>query len=352
MSYFEKVSALPIKENPIIMGIETSCDETAVAIIKNGREILADRIISSATEHAKFGGVVPEIASRTHTTAILTATELALKDANLTLNDIDAFAVTEGAGLLGALLVGVSFAKSLAFATGKPLVPVSHIRGHISASYLADKQLEPPFINILASGGHTAIIAVDDYYNLKVLGSTLDDAVGEAFDKVARVLGLSYPGGPNVEKVAKEGKNVIPLPKMLKNYDGGEFDFSYSGLKTAVINYVNNERARGNKINVSDVASSFQHSAIDVLIEKALLAVERTGYKTIAVTGGVGANGYLRDMLKIATELNGIKLVLPEKRYCTDNGAMIGAEGYLQYKKGNFANLDLNAKAVVPLAGK
>ena len=272
MTYFEKITAMPLKDNPIIMGIETSCDETAVAIIKNGREILADEIISSATEHARFGGVVPEIASRTHTTAILTATESALKKANLSLEDIDAFAVTKGAGLLGALLVGVSFAKTLAFATGKPLVPVSHIRGHIAASYLADKDLQPPFITILASGGHTAIVAVKDYYNIEVLGSTLDDAVGEAFDKVARVLGLSYPGGPNVERLAKEGENVISLPKMLKNYDGGEFDFSYSGLKTAVINYVHNEQCKGNDINKANVANSFQHAAVDVLINKAIIA--------------------------------------------------------------------------------
>jgi len=289
MTYFEKISKLPIKENPIIMGIETSCDETAVAIIKNGREILADEIISSATEHAKFGGVVPEIASRTHTTAILTATERALEKANLTLDDIDAFAVTKGAGLLGALLVGVSFAKSLAFACQKPLVPVSHIRGHIAASYLADKSLQPPFITILASGGHTAIIAVKDYYNIEVLGSTLDDAVGEAFDKVARVLGLSYPGGPNVERLAKEGQNIIALPKMLKNYDGGEFDFSYSGLKTAVINYVHNQKERGIEINKADVANSFQHSAIDVLVEKAIKATKNFGYHIICVSGGVGA---------------------------------------------------------------
>ena len=351
MSYFDKIKNAPIKDEPIIMGIETSCDETAVAIIKNGREILADEIISSATEHARFGGVVPEIASRGHTTAILTATENALKHANLTLEDIDAFAVTEGAGLLGALLVGVSFAKSLAFSTGKPLVPVSHIRGHIAASYLADKTLEPPFITILASGGHTAIIAVEDYYNLKVLGSTLDDAVGEAFDKVARVLGLNYPGGPNVERLAKDGENNIKLPKMLKNYDGGEYDFSYSGLKTAVINYVHNTESRGETINRADVANSFQHAAIDVLVSKAVNAAKQFGYKTIAVSGGVGANGYLRDTLSDVAKKHGIKVILPEKRYCTDNGAMIGAEGYLQYKKRNFADLSLNAKAVVSLQG-
>lgn len=348
MNYLEKIKALPLNKNPIIMGIETSCDETAVAIIKNGREILADEIISSATEHARFGGVVPEIASRTHTTAILTATKRALESAKLTLNDIDAFAVTEGAGLLGALLVGVSFAKSLAFSTGKPLVPVSHIRGHIAASYLADKSLEPPFVTILASGGHTAIVAVDDYYSLKVLGSTIDDAVGEAFDKVARVLGLSYPGGPNVERLAQSGQNSITLPKMLKNYEGGKYDFSYSGLKTAVINYVHTQSSKGVDVNKADVANSFQCSAIDVLIEKALLAVKETGYKTITLSGGVGANGYLRKKLEETIQGSDLKLVLPEKRFCTDNGAMIGAEGYLQYLRGNFADLDLNARAVMP----
>ncbi len=349
MIYSEKIKQLSLKENPIIMGIETSCDETAVAIIKNGREILANEIISSATEHAKFGGVVPEIASRTHTTAILTATKTALDNAGLTLEDIDAFAVTEGAGLLGALLVGVSFAKSLAFATGKPLVPVSHIRGHISASYIADKELKPPFVTVLASGGHTAIIAVEDYYNLKVLGSTIDDAVGEAFDKVARVLGLSYPGGPNVERLALSGTNSIVFPKMLKNYEGSKYDFSYSGLKTAVINYVHTEQSRGNEVNNADVACSFQCSAVDVLVQKAIMATKETGYKTITVSGGVGANGYLRKALEDAVFGTDIKLVLPEKKYCTDNGAMIAAEGFLQYKKGNFADLDLNAKAVLPL---
>ncbi len=349
MRYDELKTGFSVKDNPIIMGIETSCDETAVAIIKNGREILADEIISSATEHVRFGGVVPEIASRMHTTAILKATQNALDKAGLCLDDIDAFAVTQGSGLLGALLVGVSFAKSLAYATGKPLVPVSHIRGHIAAAYLADKDLKPPFVTILASGGHTAVIAVKDYYDFEVYGSTIDDAVGEAFDKVARVLGLQYPGGPNVEKLAKQGQNSIKLPKMLKNYQGSEFDFSYSGLKTAVINYVHNEQAKGNEINNADVAASFQSSAIDVLIEKALKVIDVTGYKTLTVSGGVAANGYLRENLTKAVENKGIKLVLPEKRYCTDNGAMIGAEGYLQYKKGNFADLSLNAKAVISL---
>ncbi len=349
MSYFNQVQGVVIKENPIIMGIETSCDETAVAILKGGREILADEIISSATEHAKYGGVVPEIASRSHTQAILTATKNALKKANLTLQDVDAFAVTEGAGLLGALLVGVSFAKALAFSLNKPLIPVSHIRGHIAASYLADKNLQPPFITILASGGHTAIVSVKNYYDIEILGSTIDDAVGEAFDKVARVLGLSYPGGPNVEKLAKEGQNTVPLPKMLKNYVGGEYDFSYSGLKTAVINYVHNKEAKGEQVIKADVANSFQRAAIDVLVDKAIKATKQKGFDTITVSGGVGANGYLRDSLVQKASQNGLKLVIPEKRYCTDNGAMIAAEGFLQYQTRNFANLELNAKAVIKL---
>ncbi len=349
MNYVDRVKGEQIKKNAIIMGIETSCDETAVAIVRGGREIISEKIISSATEQARFGGVVPEIASRIHTTAILQAVKDALTQADLKLEDIDAFAVTKGAGLLGALLVGTSFSKALAYSTGKPLVPVSHIRGHIAAAYLADKQLEPPFICILASGGHTAIVEVKDYYNLEVLGSTMDDAVGEAFDKVARVLGLNYPGGPNVERLAKQGKNNIVLPKMLKNYQGGEFDFSYSGLKTAVINYVHNSECRGETVNKADVACSFQCAAIDVLIDKALKAVEKSGYKTITLSGGVGANGYLREKLIERTCDKGIKLVIPEKRYCTDNGSMIAAEGYLQYLKGNFADLTLNAQAVVPL---
>ena len=349
MSYFEKIKNTVIKEDAVILSIETSCDETAVAIIKNGREILADIIISSATEHVKFGGVVPEIASRAHTTAILTATVRALEEAKLTKDDIDAIAVTEGAGLMGALLVGVSFAKALAYAWEKPLVPVSHIRGHIGASYLADKNLQPPFITILASGGHTAIVEVKNYYEINVLGSTIDDAVGEAFDKVARVLGLNYPGGPNVERLAREGENNVKLPKMLaNNYGGGEYDFSYSGLKTAVINYVQNRKDRGEEINKADVANSFQHSAIDVLIDKAFMAIDKTGYKTLTLSGGVAANGYFRSEVERRGKMKGLNLVIPEKRYCTDNGAMIGAEGYLQYLKGNFADLSLNAKAVIP----
>ena len=347
MSYFESVKNTAIKENAVILGIETSCDETAASIVKGGREILADCIISSATEHVRFGGVVPEIASRAHTEAIYTVVAQALKDANLTFDDIDAIAVTKGAGLIGALLVGVSFAKALAYALNKPLVPVSHIRGHMSAGYLADKELKPPFICLLASGGHTAIVYVKDFYEMEIVGSTVDDAVGEAFDKTARVLGLSYPGGPNIERLAKQGANTVTLPKMFKGKGG--YSFSYSGLKTAIINYVHNKEQKGEEYSKADLACSFQSTALDILIEKSIECAKERKVQTIVVCGGVGANGYLRENLSKKGLENGLKVVLPEKRYCTDNACMIATEGYLQYLQGNFADLTLNASAVVPL---
>ena len=337
---------ITIKEDAIILAIESSCDETACAVIKGGREILSSVINSSATEHIKFGGVVPEIASRAHTTAISITVEQAIKDANITLNDIDAIAVTYGAGLVGALLVGVSYAKSLAQALNKPLIPVNHIRGHLSAIYLTDKNLKPPFISVLASGGHTAIMLVKSYYDYQVIGQTLDDAVGEAFDKVARTLGLSYPGGPNIERVAKQGQNNIPLPKMLK---GKGLDFSYSGLKTAILSYINTKKMKGEQINASDVACSFQRSAIDVIVDKAIKSAKQYKIDTITAGGGVVANGYLRESLTNACLQNNIKCYIPPKNLCTDNACMIGAEGYIQYKNKNFAYLSLNAKASISL---
>ena len=347
MNYFEKIKTAPLKEGALILAIESSCDETAASVVKGGREILSSVIMSSMTEHVKFGGVVPEIASRAHTTAISLTVKKAVEDAGVSLSDIDAIAVTYGSGLIGALLVGVSYAKALAFSLGIPLIPVSHIRGHVSAGYLADMKLQPPFIALLTSGGHTAIIDVKDYYTYDVLGGTLDDAVGEAFDKVARVLGLSYPGGPNIERLAKEGANTVELPKMLKGKKGS--DFSYSGLKTAVINYVHNKEQKGESYNRADVACSFQCSAVGELVKKAIKAVKEKGYKVLSVGGGVAANGYLRESLEKACKKDKIKLVLPEKKLCTDNACMIGAEGYLQYQKRNFADLSLNAKAYVPL---
>lgn len=331
----------------IILAIESSCDETAAAVIKGGREILSSKIMSSATEHVRFGGVVPEIASRAHTSAVSLVVKEAIEAAGLDLNDIDAVAVTYGAGLLGALLVGVSYAKSLAYALDKPFIAVSHIRGHLAAAYLSDKTLEPPFVSLLASGGHTAVIVVESYNEFKILGSTLDDAVGEAFDKVARVLGLNYPGGPNIEKLAKEGENNVKFPKMLKG-EGG-YNFSYSGLKTAVINYVHNKQQTGEPYSRADVACSFQAAALDVLVEKAVEAAKEYSLSTITAGGGVVANGYLREKLKAACDKNGLNLVLPEKVLCTDNAAMIGAEGYLRYLNGEFADLSLNAKARVEL---
>lgn len=347
MDYFKYVKTLEKKSVPVILGIESSCDETAASVVVGGRKILSNVILSSAPEHMKYGGVVPEIASRAHTEAVSEAVTRAVKEAGLTFSDIDAVAVTYGAGLLGALLVGVSYAKSLAFALNKPLLPVSHIRGHMAAAYLADENLEPPFVTLLASGGHTAIGIVKSYTDLEILGGTLDDAVGEAFDKVARVLSLPYPGGPNVEKLAESGKNVIPMPKMLKN--NGGYNFSYSGLKTAVINYVHKEQQAGREYSREDVAASFQHAAVDIICDKAVLAAKENGIDTLAIGGGVAANGYLRNYLAEKCADKSIKLILPPKKLCTDNAAMIAAEGYVRYITGDYADLTLNAKASVPL---
>ena len=335
------------KENPIILGIESSCDETAAAVIC-GRKILSDEIASSADIQSLYGGVVPEIASRAHTDAIAKVVEKAVKNAGITYADIDAVAVTYGAGLLGALLVGVSFAKAFAYALDKPLIAVNHIRGHLAESYLCDSALKPPFVTLLASGGHTAILHTKSEAEFEILGATLDDAVGEAFDKVARVLGLKYPGGPNIERCALTGKANIPMPKMLKG--NGGYNFSYSGLKTAVINYCHTKDQKGELYEKADVAASFQCAAIDVLVEKTVQAAIEKKVDTVTAGGGVAANSYLRSSLQKACAENGLKLVLPEKRYCTDNAAMIAAEGLVQYELGNFADMTLNAKASIPLA--
>lgn len=347
MSYFERVKQKPIKKYPILLGIESSCDETAAAILRGGREILSNVILSSAEEQSKYGGVVPEIASRAHTEAVSQSVKRAVKEAGITFSDIDAVAVTYGAGLLGALLVGVSYAKALAYALDVPLIAVSHIRGHMASCYLADKTLEPPFIGLLASGGHTAIGIVESYDKMRILGSTLDDAVGEAFDKVARVLDLPYPGGPNIEKIANDGKNVIPLPKMLKG--AGGYNFSYSGLKTAVINYVHQKEQKGEKFSKADVAKSFECAAIDVLTDKAIEAAKEYNVDKIAIGGGVAANGYLREQIVKKCADKSIKAILPPKLLCTDNAAMIAAEGYVKYVNRDFADLTLNACASVEL---
>ncbi len=348
MRYRERALCAPQKEEPVILGIESSCDETAAAVIR-GRRLLSSVILSSAAEQAKYGGVVPEIASRAHTDAIGEAVERAVAEAGLTPASLDAVAVTYGAGLLGALLVGLSFAKSYAFALGIPLIGADHIRGHMAAAYLADPALEPPFVTLLASGGHTAVIYTESYTRFEVLGSTRDDAAGEAFDKAARVLGLPYPGGPNIEKLAREGEACIPFPKM---FSGNGYDFSYSGLKTAVINYCHTKEQKGEAYSRADVAASFQSAACGVLAERAVAAAKAKGVSALSAGGGVVANGFLRGLLQEKCAEAGLRLVLPEKKYCTDNAAMIAAEGLLQYRARNFADLTLNACAHIPLGKK
>ena len=348
MDYRSRFSELNMKEEPLLLGIESSCDETAAAVVR-GRHLLSSVILSSAAEQAKYGGVVPEIASRAHTDAISTAVHSALEEANVRKEELDAVAVTYGAGLLGALLVGLSFAKSFAYSLNIPLLAVNHIRGHMAAAYLTDPLLEPPFITLLASGGHTAVLYTKSFTEFEILGSTRDDAAGEAFDKAARVLGLPYPGGPNIEKLAAQGKPCIAFPKMFK---GNGYDFSYSGLKTAVINYCHTKEQKKEEYNRADVAASFQCAACDVLAERAVAAAKEYGCKTIAAGGGVIANGYLRAKLVQLCEENGFRAVLPEKKYCTDNAAMIAAEGLVRYNARDFADLSVNACAHIPLGKK
>lgn len=330
----------------IILGIESSCDETAAAVIC-GRRLLSNVIFSSATEQAKYGGVVPEIASRAHTEAVDEAVKKALAEAKITIRDLDAVAVTYGAGLLGALLVGLSFAKSLAYSLNIPLIAVNHIRGHLAAAYLCDLNLQPPYITLLASGGHTAIIHTKSFTEFDVLASTSDDAAGEAFDKVARILGLPYPGGPNVQRLSESGKADIEFPSSLVR--GSQTQFSYSGLKTSVINYCHTAEQKGETLNKADVAASFQKAALEPLVKKAVENAEKLNIGTITAGGGVAANDYLRTRLKEECAKRNIKLVLPEKKFCTDNAAMIAAEGLIQYNAGNFAQMSINACAQIPL---
>ncbi len=337
-----------MKKDIYILGIESSCDETCAAVVKNGCFVLSSVISSQIEIHKRFGGVVPEIASRNHTLAIDNVVREAIEKSGISLNELDAIAVTFGAGLVGALLAGVSFAKALSYSLDIPLIGVNHIRGHISASYIEDKTLTPPFICLLASGGHTGILKITSKSTHEYLGGTLDDACGEAFDKVAKTLNLPYPGGPSVSKLAKEGSPCVILPKMLKG-QSQSYNFSYSGLKTAVINYVHNQTQKGEEVNKADICASFQQSAIDVLVEKAVKACKAEKLTTITVAGGVGANDYLRDSLKTVCEQEKIKLVLPIKQNCTDNAAMIGAEGYIKFVNGEFSDITLNASAGLPL---
>ncbi len=324
-----------------ILSVETSCDETSIAIVKNGTEVVALTILTQMDTHANFGGVVPEIASRMHTENITMVLEEALNKAHMKVEDVDAIAVTYCPGLLGSLLVGVEFAKVLSYVYDKPLIKVNHLIGHIYANKI-DNKMEFPVLALVISGGHTELIKMTGDYEFEKLGETEDDAIGEAFDKVARVIGLPYPGGPNIEKLAREGNNTYKLPKPVMD---DTYNFSYSGLKSSVINLVNNERQRGNEIRKEDLACSFQTTAVEELTRKLELALKNTGIKNVIIAGGVSANKYLRGQIQELCDKYDAKLNLPEFIYCTDNAAMIGAAAYPLYLKGDFADLDLNAKS-------
>lgn len=333
----------------IILGIESSCDETAAAVIKNGRHIMSNIISSQIDLHKKYGGVVPEIASRKHVELIIPVVNQALDEARVSLKEIDAVGVTYGPGLVGALLVGLTAAKAIAFTADKPLVGVHHIEGHIAANYLQSPDLEPPFICLVASGGHSHIVHVMDYDKYEILGQTRDDAAGEAFDKISRAIGLGYPGGPLIDKNALNGNSkAISFPRV--HFDDGSLDFSFSGLKTAVLNYLNKMEQTGGQINIPDVAASFQQAVVDVLVENTISAAKQKNIKKIALAGGVAANSQLRKDMKTKAEKQGIEVMYPGLILCTDNAAMIGCAAYYEYIKGKRAGLDLNAVPGLKLA--
>ncbi len=325
-----------------ILAIESSCDETAAAVVRNGRTVLSNIISSQIDLHTLYGGVVPEIASRKHMEKINQVVEQALLEAGLSLGDMDAVAVTYGPGLVGALLVGVAHAKGLAYAARKPLIGVHHIEGHICANYIENKTLEPEFCCLVVSGGHTHLVRVKDYGCYEILGHTRDDAAGEAFDKVARAVGLGYPGGPKIDRLAREGDpHAVEFPRA--KIDGAKYDFSFSGLKSSVLNYLNRCEMKNIEVNKADLAASFQKAVVDVLVSHAMEAAEEYGFKKLAIAGGVASNSALREAMSGACALRGIEFYHPSPVLCTDNAAMIGSAAYYEYLAGNFAGWDLNA---------
>ncbi|HIQ99840.1 MAG TPA: tRNA (adenosine(37)-N6)-threonylcarbamoyltransferase complex transferase subunit TsaD [Candidatus Scybalocola faecavium] len=326
----------------LILAIESSCDETAAAVVKNGREVLSNVISSQIELHKLYGGVVPEIASRKHIEKINQVIEEALSTANVTLDDLDAVGVTYGPGLVGALLVGVAEAKAISYAKKLPLVGVHHIEGHISANYIENKDLEPPFLCMVVSGGHTHLVMVEDYGTYKILGRTRDDAAGEAFDKVARAIGLGYPGGPKIDKLSKEGNpKAISFPKA--HVEGAPLDFSFSGLKSSVLNYINSCKMKGETIVPADIAASFQEAVVSVIVEKTIMAAREYGIDKVCLAGGVASNSALRSRMKESCQKQNLKFYYPSPILCTDNAAMIGAAAYYEYLAGARAGLDLNA---------
>lgn len=335
-------------DDVLILGIESSCDETAAAVVKNGRTALSNVINSQIDIHKRYGGVVPEIASRCHIEAINTVIDEALKNANVTFDDIDAIAVTYGPGLVGALLVGVSTAKALAYTLKKPLVNVHHIKGHICANYVAHSDLKPPFICLVASGGHSHIVYAKDYLEYEIMGMTRDDAAGEAFDKIARVLGLGYPGGPKIDALAKEGNpHAVEFPRVKMAEES--LDFSFSGVKTAVINHIHKLEQKGEEYNKADIAASFQEAVTDVLVSHTIEAAQRKNLDKIVIAGGVASNSALRDKMEKTAKKYGIDVLYPPPVLCTDNAVMIAAAGYYEYISGKRADMRLNAVASLPL---
>lgn len=330
------------QEDVLILAIESSCDETAAAVVRNGREVLSNVISSQIALHTLYGGVVPEIASRKHMEKINQVIEEALQEAGVTLSDMTAIGVTYGPGLVGALLVGVAEAKAIAYAAKLPLVGVHHIEGHISANFIENKELEPPFVCLVVSGGHTHLVIVRDYGEYEIIGKTRDDAAGEAFDKVARAIGLGYPGGPKIDKLAKEGNpHAMEFPRA--QIEGAPYDFSFSGVKSAVLNHLNSCQMKGEEVNPADLAASFQASVIEALVSRAIRAVKEYGFDKLAVAGGVASNSALRAALQEACGREGIAFYHPSPIYCTDNAAMIGVAAYYEYRKGTRHGWDLNA---------